>query len=159
MKDIKNYEGLYAITMTGRVWSHRRKKFLKLTADGGYLQVSLCKKGKCKNFLVHRLVAKTYIPNPDNKSQVGHIDDNPKNNCWDNLYWTTALNNCNYGNRAKSCVGAKKVICIETGQTFRTINEAANKMNLYPGNISAACSGKRKTAGGYHFEYIKEDSV
>lgn len=98
MKDIRGYEGLYGITMTGRVWSYRSKKFLKpRTHKDGYLLVNLYKDGKYKTFSLHRLVAETYIPNPDNKPQVGHIDENPRNNCWDNLYWTNAKNNCNYG--------------------------------------------------------------
>lgn len=100
MKDIRGYEGLYGITMSGRVWSYRRKKFLKPAANkDGYLMVNLCKDGKRKTFRVNRLVAETYIPNPDNQPQVGHIDENPANNCWDNLYWTNAKNNNNYGTR------------------------------------------------------------
>lgn len=156
MKDIRGYEGLYGITMTGRVWSYKTKRFLKPNVvDNGYLQVSLYKDNKRKYFYVHRLVAETYIPNPDNKPQVGHIDDNPRNNCWDNIYWTTALNNCNYGSRAKGCNGAKKVICVETGKIFRTISEAAKELDLNPGNISNVCYGRSKTAGGYHFEFVE----
>ena len=69
MKDIKGYEGLYAITSCGKVWSYRRKKFLKLRADqDGYLLVNLYNKGKPKGCLVHRLVAEAYIPNPEGKS-------------------------------------------------------------------------------------------
>ena len=109
MKDICGYEGLYAITMTGRVWSYRRKKFLKQEADkDGYLMVILYKDGGRKGLKVHRLVAETYIPNPDNQPQVGHIDENPRNNCWDNLYWTNAKNNCNYGNRNEKISKALK---------------------------------------------------
>lgn len=157
MKDIRGYEGLYAITMTGRVWSYKSKKFLKPGIIlGGYQNVVLCKDGKTKNFRVHRLVAETYIPNPDNKPQVGHIDDNPRNNCWDNLYWTTSLNNNNYGNRAKSPWAAKKVICLETNQIFRSTQEAAEKMGLCRQCISDVCCGKHKTHSGYHFEYVKE---
>lgn len=155
MKDIKNYEGLYAITMTGRVWSYRRKKFLKPgVGRKGYLQVVLCKNGEMKSFKLHRLVAETYLPNPDNKPHVGHIDDNPKNNCWDNLYWTTPYNNNNYGSRAKSLWAAKKVICLETGQIFRSIHEAADGMNLNFRSISKVCRKEQKTTGGYHFEFI-----
>lgn len=156
MKDIKNYEGLYAITMTGRVWSYKSKKFLKPGVSGnGYILVRLYKDGKVKNFSVHRLVAETYIPNPNGKPQVGHIDDNPKNNCWDNLYWTTSLNNNNYGSRAESRYGAKKIVCLETGQIFRTVREAAKEVNLTPGSISSACHGKSKTCGGYHWKFIQ----
>lgn len=159
MKDVKGYEGLYGITMTGRVWSYKSKKFLKPSPNRkkfGYLCVKLCKNGETKCFMVHRLVAETYIPNPDNKPHVGHIDDNPLNNDWSNLYWTTALNNNNYGSHAKSYRGAKKTICLETGEIFRTTHEAAEKLGLDQSNISAVCNGKRKTTGGYHFEFVKE---
>ena len=108
MKDIRGYEGLYGITMTGRVWSYRRKKFLRPQKKSGYMLVGLRKDGKQKWFLIHRLVAETYIPNPDNKPQVGHIDENPENNCWDNLYWTTAKNNCNYGSHNEKISKALK---------------------------------------------------
>lgn len=157
MKDIKNYEGLYAITMTGRVWSYKSKKFLKPEKNrDSYMYVGLYKDGKRKAFKLHRLVAETYIPNPDNKPHVGHIDDNPKNNCWDNLYWTNALNNNNYGSHLRGCKGAKKIICLETGQIFRTTREAAEEMGLDSSNISKVCNGKRKTCHGFHFEFIKE---
>lgn len=157
MKDIRGYEGLYGITMTGRVWSYKTKRFLKPgTTTGGYQIVVLCKDSKCKTFRLHRLVAETYLPNPDNKPHVGHIDDNPKNNCWDNLYWTNALNNNNYGSHSKSCKGAKKVICVETGQIFRTISEAEVEMNLKGNHISEVCHGKRKTTGGYTFKFVQE---
>lgn len=159
MKDIKNFEGLYGITMTGRVWSYKTKRFLKPATNHGYLRVCLYKDGKAKNFFVHKLVAETYIPNPDNKPQIGHIDDNPKNNCWDNLYWTNALNNNNYGSRAKSKYGAKKVICTETGRIFRTMCEAAKEMGLDQRNISRVCRGKAKTTGGFHFEFIQESDM
>lgn len=160
MKDIAGFEGKYAVTMTGRVWSYKSQKFLKPRNSGrGYMIVMLYKDGESKNFYIHKLVAETYIPNPDNKPHVGHIDDNPKNNCWDNLYFTTALNNNNYGKHAKSCHGAKKVICVETGQVFRTVSEAAEKMSLSKGSISDVCNGKRKTTGGYRFKFVKECEV
>lgn len=157
MKDIRGYEGLYGITMSGRVWSYKTKKFLKpWFNNNGYLQIKLCKDGKVKTFKIHRLVAETYLPNPDNKPQVGHINDDKTNNCWDNLYWTTSLNNNNYGSRAKSSKGAKKIICLETGKIFRTGYEAAKEMGLHEQNISRVCNGKRKTTGGFHFEFVEE---
>lgn len=103
MKDIKGFEGKYAITMSGRVWSYKSQKFLRPQISRkkfGYLQVDLYNKnGEKVRCYVHRLVAETYIPNPDNQPQVGHIDENPFNNNWDNLYWTNPMNNCNYGHR------------------------------------------------------------
>ena len=73
MKDIKGYEGLYAVTSCGRVWSYRRNKFLApATIKSGYNYVNLYKDGKKKFCRVHRLVAEAYIPNPDNLPQVNH---------------------------------------------------------------------------------------
>lgn len=112
MKDIQGFEGKYAITMTGRVWSYKSQKFLKPQLSrkkAGYLQVDLYdKEGKKVRLYVHRLVAETYIPNPDDQPQVGHIDENPFNNSWDNLYWTNPMNNNNYGHRNEKISKAMK---------------------------------------------------
>ena len=67
MKDIKGYEGLYAITSCGKVWSHSRKRFRKLkTTTNGYVSVGLRKGSDQAEFFVHRLVAEAYIDNPNN---------------------------------------------------------------------------------------------
>ena len=69
--------------------------------DGrGYLFVHLTNgKGKLKNEKIHRLVAKAFIPNPDNLPEVNHIDENKYNNCVDNLEWCSVKYNRNYGTR------------------------------------------------------------
>lgn len=85
MKDIKDYEGLYAVTEDGRIWSYRRKKFLKPIVVNGYLQVHLYINGVKKVFYVHRLVALAYLPNPNNFPQVNHRDENKQNNDVSNL--------------------------------------------------------------------------
>ena len=86
MKDIKNYEGLYAITSCGKVWSYRSKKFLKPgPAKNGYLQVGLIKDKETKRVLIHRLVAEAYLDNPNNYETVDHIDFDKTNNCLNNL--------------------------------------------------------------------------
>ena len=78
MKDIVGYEGEYAITRDGKVWSYKRNKFLKCSDNGkGYYQINLYKNGKGKNYLIHRLVAEAYIPNPEGLPQVNHRDENP----------------------------------------------------------------------------------
>ena len=111
MKDIKNYEGLYAITEDGQVWSYRKQRFMKLSAEKhGYLMANFWKDGTFKRFLVHRLVADAYIPNPDNLPQVNHKDENRHNNSVSNLEWCTAKYNCTYGNRIEKIISTKKIV-------------------------------------------------
>ena len=86
MKDIKGYEGLYAITSCGKVRSYRRKKFLcPNTSVDGYVRVGLHKNGKTKTIEIHRLVAEAYIPNPEGLPQVNHKNENPSDNNLENL--------------------------------------------------------------------------
>ena len=102
--DILNYKGKYQISNLGRVkaLNYRRtkkEKIITLKKSKGYYQVSLWKNGKRKIFLVHRLVAQTFIPNPDNLPQVNHKDENKLNNCVNNLEWCTQAYNNSYGTR------------------------------------------------------------
>lgn len=93
MKDIVGYEGLYAVTKDGQVWSYRRNIFLRPTMRKGYLAVYLSKGGKGKACYIHRLVALAYVPNPDNLETVDHIDGNKINNNAENLQWLSRVNN------------------------------------------------------------------
>ena len=88
MKDIQGYEGLYAVTSCGKVWSYKNERFLKpYKKRDGYLEVYLYKGGERKHYIIHRLVAMAYIPNPDNLPQVNHKDENKENNALPNLEW------------------------------------------------------------------------
>ena len=92
-KPIENYED-YSISNFGNVYSSKRTRILKPTnTTKGYIQVHLSKNGKVKNAPIHRLVAKAFIENVDNKPQVNHIDGNKKNNNVTNLEWCTNLEN------------------------------------------------------------------
>ena len=106
-KDIKGYEGLYQISNIGRVKSLDRivksrydstslfkERLLTPQRDTrGYKHVSLRKEGKSKHKRVHRLIALAFIPNPENKPEVNHIDGNKMNNGIDNLEWSTHSEN------------------------------------------------------------------
>lgn len=80
----------YLVYEDGRVFSKKRRKMLKpIETEKGYHIVNLSNDGKQKRCRVHRLVAQAYIPNPDNKPQVDHIDRVKTNNCVSNLRWAT----------------------------------------------------------------------
>lgn len=89
-KDVNGYEGLYQVSNQGRVKSIRSNKIHKkrLTHDG-YVKATLTVNYKSKDFRVHRLVAEHFIPNPESKETVNHIDGNKENNNMDNLEWAT----------------------------------------------------------------------
>lgn len=108
-KDIKNYEGCYQISNLGRVRSLTRKvktfngvrtskgQLLKpLKTNTGYYRVDLKQNQKDKYMSIHRLVAEAFIPNPNNYPCVNHKDNNPQNNCVDNLEWCTQSYNVKY---------------------------------------------------------------
>ncbi len=111
-KDIKGFEGLYQISNLGRVKSFNfwngRKYLTKEKIIKGWVRkpnknwnyqcliVNLSKNKTRNAFRVHRLVAETFIPNPDNKPEINHIDFNPLNNRVDNLEWCTHKENMNW---------------------------------------------------------------
>ena len=98
---IKGYEGLYSITKNGKIWSHYGKgRWLKLYEDHEkYIITYLCKNKRVKTLRVHRLVAQTFIPNPENKAQINHKDCNPSNNNINNLEWATRIENMQHALR------------------------------------------------------------
>lgn len=108
-KSIPGYEGLYEVSSYGRVRSldrydrrncFRKGRILKQNNDGrGYMSIELCLNSKIKRYLVHRLVAQAFIPNPDNLPEVNHKDENPENNSVTNIEWCNRSYNINYGTR------------------------------------------------------------
>jgi hypothetical protein len=100
-KDIEEYEGRYQISNYGRVYSTpldgKPAKFLNLNIQEknhtSYHTVALSKYGKATTFSVHRLVAKAFIPNPENKLHINHIDNDGTNNHVSNLEWVTHSEN------------------------------------------------------------------
>jgi hypothetical protein len=95
LRDIYGYEGLYVVDRTGNIFSMVRGRcLLKSWGNGsGYLKVNLYKNGICKKHYIHRLVAKAFIPNPNNLPEVNHKDGNKYNNSVDNLEWCSRQEN------------------------------------------------------------------
>jgi hypothetical protein len=92
--DVVGYEGIYKVSITGKVKSlHGKEKYLSQSISKGYKVVALSKNGKAKMMKVHRLVAMAFIPNPMNKPHVNHIDSNRANAHVYNLEWCTPREN------------------------------------------------------------------
>jgi len=174
-KDVKNYEGIYQISNLGNVRSLERldnknrrthaKDITSKKSKNNYKFVTLYKNGKSKMYLIHRLVAEAFIPNPNNLPQVNHIDENITNNKVDNLEWCTPKYNSNYGTRNKRLSELKdkykkKVIRYNEDKTdvkiYSSVTEASKEHYNNTSHIIACCKGKEKKAYGYYWEYLKE---
>ena len=157
MKDIKGYEGLYAITENGEVWSYISNKFMKQFDNGqGYMYVKLFKDGKQHTKRVNILVAEAYLePHPEDgqKYLVDHIDETDrKNNHYTNLQWLTYSENLQKANMRRPRPRIP-VRCVETGEVFANQAEAARAIGKHRYGINSVLKGKQKTCGGYHWEY------
>ena len=116
-KDIDGYEGKYKIYEDGRVWSYKYNKFMKaFTNNTGYYRIGLSKDNKNKKFLLHRLLAINFIPNPNNLPDVDHFDRNNKNNDLSNLRWVTPGENSeNTGMHIDNLLGEKNICPTNNG--------------------------------------------
>lgn len=174
-KTIKGFEN-YKVSNTGKVYSLDKNKVMKpYKINSGYHIVYLSGGEERSVYLVHRLVALTFIESPLNKEQVNHIDGNKLNNNVDNLEWNTASENINHNKvlgrldthtaREKlSKVQSKAVnqLDIETGKviaTYNTIKEASKITNSQASKITLVCQGKRKSHNGYSWEYVSKEHL
>ena len=168
-KDIEGYKGLYQISNLGRVrglGKHDRlgryhaERIKAIVNNGqGYLVVNLKHNGKQKQMTVHRLVAKAFIPNPENKLEINHKDGCKSNNCVDNLEWTSRSENLKHAFKLglNTQMGKRKVICVETGQIFDSVADAEQWVGIKGSRIANVCHLRRgcKTCGGYHWRFAK----
>lgn len=173
-KDIKNYEGLYRVSNLGRIKSLNyngtgEERIMDGNYDrDGHKKVVLTNRIKKYPF-IHRLVAQAFIPNPENKPEVHHIDYNPSNNIVDNLMWVTKEEHAKFhperyknASRASAMVLSKSVLqYTNDGQFIKeypSAHEAARQNGLFTTNICNCCNGKShyKTAGGFIWKYKNE---
>ena len=172
-RDVAGYEGRYQVSSMGRVKSLERKvpkrngertvkeRFLKPSDDGrGYLRVDLYAGGKRKRFKVHRLVCQAFHDNPDNKSDVNHINENKTDNRACNLEWCTCKQNINHGTHNERMAKTKSK---PVGQYTRdgelvkiwpSVSEAERQAGFNHGYICQSANGKYKQAYGFIWKYI-----
>lgn len=174
-KDIANYEGLYQISNLGRVKSlnyrkTKKSKVMKTKIDrNGYETISLCKKNKIKTFLVNQLVAKAFIPNPNNYKETNHKDEDKLNNCVENLEWCTRSYNINYGKRNEKCSMKLKQIKFKIKKVYQydlqgnlikvwdSVTNISNYYKISKSHISNVCRKNKNFFKEYYWSYSKED--
>ena len=149
----------YYISRQGNIYSLKQKLNPIITVYG-YLVVSINNIQR----RIHRLVAQTFLPNPENKSQVNHKDGNKKNNHIDNLEWCSAGENIRHArqtglNKSEGFGGSKKILQFDNFGNFireyPSLSEASRLNNIPRGNISKVCSGKRNIAGNFQWKFKK----
>ena len=167
---IPDYEGLYMVSNLGRVKSLNyngtgQERIMKPTVySGGYFRVKLWKNKIPKLYLVHRLVAQTFIQNPDNLPEINHKDENPANNRVENLEWCDRKYNINYGTRTEKYIrtntnGKKSKQVVQNSldgeaiKVWPSTSEIQRQLGFRSGNISNCCKGRQKTAYGFVWKY------
>ena len=162
-KDILGWEGRYQVSNFGRIktLNYKRTKTPRImngiTDIRGYKSIAFRvggAKSKQKHYMIHRLVAQAFIPNPNNKPFINHKDGNRANNVVGNLEWCTKEENerhrC-YILEHHTGIPPKPVRCVETGEKFLSESEAARAKGVTQGAISlAVLSGSR--SAGYHWK-------
>jgi len=132
----------------------------------GRLEVCFSVNGKGVHRQVHRVVARTFIPNPNNWPEINHKDCDPKNNRAENLEWCTHEQNINYrekyGTSAAEALGRPLfAISLETQETlqFESQHEASRQLNIDPSNIGKVARGGHQQTRGYWFTHADENAV
>ena len=162
LRAIPNFEG-YLASSDGRVYSLYSNKYLPSRIyNSGYAYVTL--KGRPR--LLHRVIAMTFLPNPNNYPQVNHKDENKLNNCVDNLEWCSARYNVRYGKNAPlfKMINERKMPVAQldkngnTIATYESATEAQRATGIWQQNISRVCLHRKGylTAGGYKWEFINQ---
>lgn len=159
----------YLVSDDGRIRRVGSNKDKAVRNKDGYVVTELYEGGSRSHVRVHRMVAEAFIPNPDNKPEINHIDGDKTNNHVSNLEWVTKKENCrhawdnglvtpSYGMLGKTNPNSgrkgKPFRIIETGEVFNTLQECEEKINGNNRHINDCLRGRQRTHRGYHFEYI-----
>ena len=161
------YEGLYKVSNLGRILSLNYRNTGKaelrtpVEMSNGYLQIGLSKNGECKKCYVHRLVAQTFIPNPDNLPEINHIDEDKTNNRVDNIEWKSHKDNINHGTRTERVAKARSKRVIQLSLSGEFIREWTSTMECERNGfnhsaVGKCCNGNRKTHKGFRFMYAED---
>ncbi len=168
--DIKGYPG-YQVSNMGRIRSSKTNNYqldadgyhiIKTHVRGAYKSVTFYQDGKLKSFLVHRLVATEFNPNPFGYKYVNHIDENKLNNQSSNLEWCSALQNLKHSNVIDKMLNGshkaneKRVLMFKDGiliSEFDSITKAAEYIGSYQQLVTNCLYGKQKTTRGYSFKF------
>ena len=164
-KPAPGFEDNYEVSNFGRIRNSVTKKVLVVTPNKkGYVVARLSVHNVKYSLKMHRAVAIAFIPNPNGKPQVNHIDGNKSNNNVGNLEWATNGENQKHAfkmglNRVTGKAGRLKIpvakIDTKTGnviETYKSINDAARANNTYGQNIRKALLGMRKTVANYKWK-------
>lgn len=163
MEEFKLVFGKYEVSSLGGVRNSLTRRMLTQTKDKyGYCVVCLYENGKRYSVKVHRLVAKAFVENKDNKPQIDHIDGNKENNIYTNLRWVTPKENSHnpitHARHVATITPPKRkkmaVVCVETGTLYEGLRAAERHTNVAHSEISACCKGRRQSAGGYRWRYV-----
>ena len=159
-RDVVGYEGLYKVSNLGNVYSYYVNRNLKggYTLDG-YRYVALRKNNVRKNKFVHRLVGIAFIDNPDNLPLINHKDENPRNNCVDNLEWCDYEYNVTYNNahiKRGDNMGKCVYAYYRNGNLiakYKSVRDASRIAGVSSGSISECCIGNRPAANNIVWSY------
>lgn len=164
-KYIEDTDSKYSVSNFGKVRNNATGVILKTYSKDKkfhYQKVDIFINGiRCRR-KVHRLVAQSFLPNPQNYRCINHKDENPMNNSVENLEWCDDLYNANYGTRSIRIAQklSKRVYQYSKNMqliaVYDSVVKAAEATGLFRQSISAVCLGKHSHTGGYVFRYVSE---
>lgn len=150
---VYTYDQLVRTKAKNGRWSYRKVPGRILTSNispTGYKRIHYDGKPK----LLHRVVAEIFIENSESHETVNHIDGNKLNNKIDNLEWVSNSDNVRHAIRTGLCDSRKKILCIDTGIEYRSLEAACGEYGLSKGNLSSTLRGNQKTWGGHRWAYV-----